>query len=196
MRQDEMTRFRERIVPRAHGVVLEIGAGSGLNLPFYTSRVSTLYGVDPSGELLAMARPKTAGLPFRVEWLEQDAERLPLRDAAVDTAVITWSLCSVRHPKSALREVSRVLKPGGSLFFVEHGLAPDARVQTWQNRLTPMWRRLAGGCHLNRKMDDLIRAAGFALTELRTGYLPGPKFATYMYEGLAIAKTLDETIAP
>jgi ubiquinone/menaquinone biosynthesis C-methylase UbiE len=185
MRHAEIARVRVRIVPRARGVVLEVGVGSGLNLPFYTSAVTRLYGVEPSAELLAMARPKTAGLPFPVEFLEQESERLPLSDATVDTVVITWSLCSIRNPETALREISRVLRPGGSLFFVEHGLAPDAGVQTWQNRLTPMWRRLAGGCHLNRKMDDLIRAAGFTVTELRTGYLPGPKFATYMYEGRA-----------
>ena len=102
-----------------------------------------------------MARPKADGLPFPVEFLQQNAERIPLHDASVDTVVVTWSLCSIDNPASALREVRRVLRPGGTLIFVEHGLAPDAAVRKWQNRLTPLWRHVAGGCHLNRRIDDL-----------------------------------------
>lgn len=186
MRRDDITRVRQRIVPGASGVVLEIGVGSGLNLQFYAPAVTRLYGVDPSAELLAMARPKTAALRFPVEFLHQEADHLPLPDAAIDSIVMTWSLCSMRDPVPALREMRRVLKPGGSFIFVEHGLSPDAGVRTWQNRFTPVWRRLAGGCHLNRKMDDLIRSCGFTMSELSTGYLPGPRVATYMYEGRAI----------
>ena len=186
MRSDDITRIRQRIVPGASGVVLEIGVGSGLNLPFYAPAVTRLYGVDPSAELLAMARPKTAALRFPVEFLHQEADHLALPDAAIDSIVMTWSLCSMRDPVPALREMRRVLKPGGSFIFVEHGLSPDAGVRTWQNRFTPVWRRLAGGCHLNRKMDDLIRSCGFTMSELSTGYLPGPKVATYMYDGRAI----------
>ena len=186
MRNEEMTRFRQRHVPAARGAVLEVGIGSGLNLPFYSAEVTHLCGVDPSLELLDMARRRAAGFPFRVELLAQESDRLPVGDAVFDNAVMTWSLCSIREPGAALREIARVLKPSGSLIFVEHGLAPESRVQTWQNRLTPVWRRVAGGCHLNRNVDDLIRAAGFTIAELQTGYLPGPRIATYMYEGRAV----------
>jgi ubiquinone/menaquinone biosynthesis C-methylase UbiE len=186
MRNEDMSRFRQRRVPAARGVVLEIGIGSGLNLPFYSSAVTRLYGVDPSPELLALARRRAAGLRFDVELLEQESDRLPVADNAIDTVVMTWSLCSIRDPRAALREMSRVLKPGGRLIFVEHGLAPDPGVRAWQNRLTPLWRRIAGGCHLDRKVDDLIREAGFAIAELQTGYLSGPKFATFTYEGSAV----------
>lgn len=185
MTHEEATRLRAAHVPSAHGVVLEIGIGSGLNLPFYGSAVTKVYGVDPSSELLAMARPKAAGLLFPVELLQKGASRLPLGDRSVDTAVVTWSLCSIADPAAALREVRRVLKPGGALIFVEHGLAPDAGVRKWQNRLTPIWRHLAGGCHLNRKVDDLIREARFEMMEISTGYIPGPKVGTYMYSGRA-----------
>ena len=185
MASDEATRLRAAHVPAATGVVLEIGIGSGLNLPFYGSAVTKVFGVDPSSELLAMARPKTKGLSFPVEILQQEAHCLPLGDRSVDTAVVTWSLCSIADPAATLREVRRVLTPGGALIFVEHGLAPDAGVRKWQNRLTPIWRHVAGGCHLNRKVDDLIRQAGFEMTEISTDYIPGPRLSTYMYSGRA-----------
>ncbi len=185
MMRDEVTRLRAAHVPAARGVVLEVGIGSGLNLPFYTAAVTKLYGVDPSAELIAMARPTTVDLPFPVEFLQQSAERIPLSEGSVDTAVATWSLCSIEDPVSALRELRRVLKPGGAFIFVEHGLAPDAGVRTWQNRLTPIWRHVAGGCHLNRRIDDLIREAGLTMTSLHVGYVQGPRFAAYMYEGRA-----------
>jgi ubiquinone/menaquinone biosynthesis C-methylase UbiE len=185
MTSEEITRLRGNVVPRASGVVLEIGIGSGLNLPFYTPAVTKLYGVDPSAELLQMARGKTAQVRFPVEFLHQETSRLPLSDESVDSIVVTWSLCSIADPQSALREGRRVLKPGGALIFAEHGLSPDAGVEKWQNRLTPIWRRVAGGCHLNRRIDEVIRSAGFTTKELRTGYVPGPRLLTYMYEGWA-----------
>jgi ubiquinone/menaquinone biosynthesis C-methylase UbiE len=187
MRTEELRSFRERIIPEARGVVLEVGVGSGLNLPFYMAQVAEVRAVDPSHELLTMARSKVASLPFGVTFYEQSSHPLPFPDNSVDTAVITWSLCSIPDPSAALREVRRVLKPGGgTLLFVEHGLSPDRRVQTWQNRLTPAWRKLAGGCHLNRDVTGLISDAGFTITDLKTGYTAGPKFATYMYEGRAV----------
>jgi ubiquinone/menaquinone biosynthesis C-methylase UbiE len=185
MTRDEVTRLRRAHVPLANGVVLEIGIGSGLNIPLYTKSVSHLYGVDPSAALLAMARQQAKAAAFPVELFNCAAESIPLADASVDTIVITWSLCSIANAADALREMRRVLKPEGVLIFVEHGLSPDAGVRKWQNRLTPFWRRLAGGCHLNRKMDDLVRDAGFSIADLRTEYVPGPRALTFMYQGRA-----------
>jgi ubiquinone/menaquinone biosynthesis C-methylase UbiE len=185
MTREEATHLRKVNVPAASGVVLEMGIGSGLNLPFYTSAVTRLYGVDPSAELLAIAKPKAAAAPFPVELLNRDASRLPLAADSVDTVVVTWSLCSIADAPEALREMRRVLKPGGTMIFVEHGLSPDAGIRKWQNRLTPFWRRFTGGCHLNRKMDDLVRDAGFTIVDLRKGYAAGPRALTFMYEGLA-----------
>ena len=185
MKRDELSGLRSASIPFARGVVVEIGIGSGLNLPFYSASVTKLYGVDPSAELLARARPRAEHVPFPVEFLRQDAQRMALADGTADTIVMTWSLCSVGDPACALRELHRVLKPGGVFIFVEHGLAPDERVRRWQNRLTPAWRRAAGGCHLNRKIDDLIQSAGFTITELHAGYIPGPRVAAYTYNGRA-----------
>jgi ubiquinone/menaquinone biosynthesis C-methylase UbiE len=185
MSLDDVARLRAAHVPAASGTVLEVGIGSGLNLPFYTGAVTRLYGIDPSGELLAMAKQKAAAAPFPVELLKGDAGCLPFPSASIDAVVVTWSLCSIANPHRALGEMHRVLKPAGWLIFVEHGLAPDAGVRKWQNRLTPFWRPIAGGCHLNREMDDLVRGAGFSIVELTTGYIPGPRALTFMYQGRA-----------
>lgn len=176
---------RSQVVPRASGIVLEVGIGSGLNLPFYSGAVTHLYGVDPSPELLAMARPKLDGLAFSVELLCQPAEQLPLDDRSVDTAVTTWTLCSIAEPGVALCELKRVLKAEGQLLFIEHGFSPDPAVQAWQNRLTPLWKRVAGGCTLNQRIEDLLTSAGFSIADLQTGYLPGPRPMTYTYQGSA-----------
>jgi ubiquinone/menaquinone biosynthesis C-methylase UbiE len=186
MSRQDVARFRAAHVPAARGAVLEIGVGSGLNLPFYSSGVTRLCGVDRSAELLAIAKRRTADAPFPVDLINADAGWLPLRDASFDTVVVTWSLCSIANAAGAVREMRRVLKPAGTLIFVEHGLSPDGGVRRWQNRLTPLWRRCAGGCHLNRKMDDLVRQAGFTIVELRTAYAPGPRTLAFMYEGRAI----------
>lgn len=185
MRNRELVPFRQRIGQAAEGRVLEIGIGPGLNLPFYGPNVREVVGVDPSPALLRMAQARSVDAPFPVELLEAVSERMPLNDASVDTVVTTWTLCSVGQPVDALREARRVLRPGGVLLFVEHGRAPDARVRWWQDRLTPAWRRIAGGCHLNRSIDGLVEAAGFQPGRLQTGYLPGPKPMTFMYEGSA-----------
>src|SRR5437879_3589351 len=131
--------------------------------------------------LLAIARRRAIGSGVRASLLLGSATAIPLADNTVDTVVMTWTLCSIPEPLVALREMRRVLIPGGRLLFVEHGLSPEPKVERWQHRLTPAWRHIAGGCHLDRKMDDLIRAAGFDLTELRTEYAPGPRPMTYMY---------------
>lgn len=186
LRNREAVRLRRKWIPRARGRVLEVGIGSGLNLPFYSREVERVWGADPSPELLRMARRRTSQLPFEVEFLPQSAEAvLPIDSAVADTVVITWSLCSIENPLAALYEARRVLKPGGQLVFVEHGRSPDARVAVWQDRLTPVWRRLVGGCTLNRPIGELVTGAGFRLSELTTGYIPGPRPMTYMYEGSA-----------
>jgi len=186
MKNKDMARLRADWVPHAHGDVLEIGIGSGLNLPFYSSEVRRLYGVEPSVELQRLARVRAASATTKVEFLSQSAEEaLPLSDQSIDTVVITWTLCSIADPPSALRQMKRVLKPSGLLIFVEHGRAPDPKVSTWQDRITPVWKRIGGGCHLNRNIDVLLKDAGFKIEELETNYLPGPRPMTYTYRGFA-----------
>ncbi len=186
MRNKETARLRAAWIPQARGEVLEIGIGSGLNLPFYSSEVKRVYGVDPSLELQRMARERAAGRPLNVGFLSQSAEEpLPLTDESVDTIVMTWTLCSIANAPRALKQMKRVLKPGGHLVFVEHGRAPDRGVAVWQDRLNPTWKRIGGGCNLNRKVDELITEAGFQITDLRTFYLPGPRPMMYTYQGLA-----------
>jgi ubiquinone/menaquinone biosynthesis C-methylase UbiE len=186
MSRADVARLRAAHVPAARGVVLEVGIGSGLNLPFYSSAVTRVCGVDRSPELLAMARERAVAARVAVDLLTADAERLPLADMSIDTVVVTWSLCSIASATAALREMRRVLKPEGALIFVEHGLSPDPGIGKWQNRLTPFWRRCAGGCRLNRKMDDLVREAGFTIVDLRAEYVPGPRALAFMYEGRAV----------
>jgi len=192
-----MARLRADWVPHAHGDVLEIGIGSGLNLPFYSSEVRRLYGVEPSVELQRLARVRAASATTKVEFLSQSAEEaLPLSDQSIDTVVITWTLCSIPDSPSALRQMKRVLKPSGLLIFVEHGRAPDPKVSTWQDRITPVWKRIGGGCHLNRKIDLLLMEAGFKIEELETNYLPGPRPMTYTYQGLAHVQARSQTHRP
>lgn len=186
MDRADVQKERAKVIPRAQGVTLEIGMGSGLNLPFYTERVTALYGVDPSPELQAMARRRAAEVARPIELFLQSAEeRLPLQDQSVDTVVCSWTLCSIPDPVRALREARRVLRPSGELVFVEHGRAPAGSVRVWQDRLDPLWTRLAGGCHMNRPTDEVIRSAGFAIKELANEFLPGPKLLTYTYRGVA-----------
>lgn len=151
---------RARIIPRAAGRVLEVGIGSGLNLPFYGSRVIEVCGIDPSAQLLKIAARRTQALAFPVHLLRESAEDISLGGASMDTVVVTWALCSIPDAHRALREMRRVLKPGGRLIFAEHGLSPDRKVRTWQQRLNPLWRRIAGGCNINRKIDELLVSAG------------------------------------
>ena len=187
MKQQMLRERRAALVPRAKGEVLEVGIGSGLNLPYYSGAVERLYGLDPSPQLLAMTRKGLQKMRLRADLVCQSAERLPFADASFDSVVITWTLCSIPDAGSALREIRPVLKPGGELLFIEHGLAPEPRVAAWQRRLTPLWRPLAGGCHLDRPIENLIRSAGFAVAELKNAYLKGPKPFTYIYEGSARA---------
>jgi ubiquinone/menaquinone biosynthesis C-methylase UbiE len=188
MRNRRLVPLRERQVALARGRVLEIGIGSGLNLPFYRRDIEAVVGIDPSLELLKMARRHTAWLHFPVKLLHGPAEVLPLEDGSVDSVVMTWTLCSVAEPEQVLAEARRVLQPGGALIFAEHGRAPEVGVRRWQDRLTPLWRKLAGGCHLNRPIEGLISQAGFQIADLETGYLvTGPRALTFHYLGRALA---------
>lgn len=185
MRQKTLATYRERVVPAAEGRVLEIGVGSGLNLPFYSQNVKAVVGLDPSPKLLAMARRVEHRNLGKVEFMVGSAEEIPIESASVDTVVTTWTLCSIPEASRALREMRRVLKRGGQLLFVEHGRAPDPNVRWWQDELTPLWKRLGGGCHLNRAIGSLITGAGFKFDRFETGYMRGPKPLAFMYEGSA-----------
>jgi len=186
MRNKETARLRAAWIPQARGVVLEIGIGSGLNLPFYSSEVHQIYGVDPSVELQRMARQRAITGRGKVEFLTQSAEEpLPLASATIDTVVVTWTVCSIPNAAKALQEMKRVLKGSGRLIFVEHGRAPDPAVAAWQDRLTPVWKRITGGCHLNRRIDELVMEAGFQISDLKTCYVAGPRPMTYTYQGVA-----------
>jgi len=189
MRNQQLRPYRERVVSAASGRVLEIGIGSGLNLDFYPQRVQQILGLDPSLRLLQMARQAVNQSlnqsRLNVTLLEASAEAIPLEDNSTDTVVMTWTLCSIPDPVRALSEIRRVLHPNGQLLFVEHGLAPEDKVRRWQNRLTPIWKRLAGGCHLNRPVRELIENAGFAITQIEAGYMAGPKLMTFLSEGRA-----------
>lgn len=185
MQTSRLQKYRRQVVAAAHGRVLEVGVGSGLNFSFYSRQVDIVFGIDPSPRLLAMARRRAAAAGIRAEFVQASASAVPFADQSVDTVVMTWTLCSIPDPLGALREMRRVLKPDGRLRFVEHGLSPEPGVERWQHRLTPVWRHVAGGCHLDRKMDDLVRSAGFDLLELQTEYAGGPRPMTYMYIGSA-----------
>ena len=186
MKNKDATRLRGAWIPQARGRVLEIGIGSGLNLPFYSPEVECVYGLEPSAELQKMAQERAKRLNTKIDFLSQSAEDpIALADASVDAVVMTWTLCSIPDPVKALAQIKRVLKPEGRMLFIEHGKSSDARVARWQDRLTPVWEKIGGGCHLNRKIDELLEAAGFAIEELKTCYLPGPRPMTYTYQGSA-----------
>lgn len=185
MRQETFAAYRRRVVPAARGRVLEVGIGSGLNLGFYGNHATQVIGLEPSPRLLSMARNAAAGRRGGTELVEGSAEQIPLEAESIDTIVTTWTLCSIPDVTRALAEMRRVLRPHGTLLFVEHGRAPDPGVQRWQDRLTPLWKRIGGGCHLNRPVRHLIEQAGFRIERIDTGYMKGPKPMTFMYEGAA-----------
>ena len=185
MRNRQLVPYRERVIGAAEGRVLEIGIGSGRNLPFYGSQVREVVGIEPSARLREMAEKAEHKSSTNVSLVRASAENIPLDDNSFDTVVTTWTLCSIPDAHRALGEMRRVLKPSGQLLFVEHGLAPDIAVRKWQDRLTPIWKRIGGGCHLNRPITTVIASSGFRIDEIDTGYMPGPKPMTYMYEGRA-----------
>ncbi len=178
---------REKVVPGAQGVVLEVGIGSGLNIPFYNvAKVERVIGLDPSVELNALARCVAAEHCVPVELMLGDAQAIALAENSVDTVLVTYTLCTIPDALSACREMLRVLKPNGRLIFCEHGIAPDVSVARWQARIDPLWGLLAGGCHLNRDIPRLLTDAGFELQNLEQMYLPStPRFAGYNFWGSA-----------
>jgi ubiquinone/menaquinone biosynthesis C-methylase UbiE len=186
MRNRELLSYRRRVVSQARGRVLEIGIGSGLNLPWYGPRVDTLIGLDPVAPLIDMAREGADRCKIPVSFINGSAQSMPIDRASIDTIVTTWTLCSIPDAAAALQEMRRVLKSDGRLLFVEHGSAPEPNVRKWQNRLTPIWKRIGGGCHLNRPIRTFIEDAGFRIVQLDTSYAPGPRPLAFFYEGCAV----------
>lgn len=178
---------REKVVPHAEGRVLEVGMGSGLNLAFYDpSRVERVFGLEPSEGMRRRAQANLARSPVEVEWLDLPGEEVPLDDHSVDSVVLTYTLCTIPDFRAALAQMRRVLRPGGHLLFCEHGEAPDASVRRWQARINPFWRRVAGGCNLNRPIPRCLEEAGFEIEQLDTLYLPNtPRIAAFNYWGRA-----------
>ena len=185
--QNPAMRQREKVVPLAAGRVLEIGIGSGLNIPFYNAqKVEHLWGLDPSAEMWSIAQRNAAEHHLDAEFIQSDAESIPLDNNSVDTALMTYTMCTVPDIHKALAEVRRVLKPSGKLIFCEHGKAPDEHIERWQKRMNPLWKRFSGGCNLNRPIPVLLEQSGFRSSDMQTMYLPGWKPATFNYWGTAV----------
>ena len=178
---------REKVVPQAVGKVLEIGIGSGLNLSFYDkNKVDHLVGIDPSKETWEINKDKRRDI--KVDYIQAGAEALPLEANAFDTIVMTYTLCTIPQAEEALLEMRRVLKPNGQLLFCEHGESPDTQVRKWQNRINPFWKKIGGGCNLNKNIPALLQHNGFTITDLKTMYIPGPKFLSFNYWGTAMIR--------
>ena len=186
-----VSKQRAKVVPLAKGKVLEVGIGTGFNLPFYdVKQVNHLWGLEPVGKMLQEVEDKLrdTALPFQVDLIESGAENIGLEDDSMDTIVMTYTLCSIPEVEQAMSEMKRVLKPGGQLLFCEHGAAPDPGVLKWQNRINPIWKRIGGGCNLNRRIPDLILQGGFEIDKLESMYIPGWKPACFNYWGSASIK--------
>ena len=178
---------REKIVPNASGTVLEIGIGSGLNIPFYNiSKIDKIYGLDPSIQLCKKAIKKAEKINMNIDFLFEGAEEIKLKSNSIDTVVITYTLCSIPNPMDALKEIKRVIRSDGNILFCEHGIAPDIKVSKWQNRINPIWGKLFGGCNINRDIPSIISNSGFKVQNLEQMYLPStPKIVGYNYWGSA-----------
>jgi ubiquinone/menaquinone biosynthesis C-methylase UbiE len=185
LRGGEFTRLRARGTARLAGQVLEIGFGSGLNIPYYPASLERVQAIDPAAVGRKLAAKRAAACPVPIDYIGTDAQTLPADDASVDSVLSTWTLCTIPDASQALAEIRRVLRPGGALHFIEHGLAPDPPVARLQQRLTPFQHRAFGGCHLNRRIDQLVAAAGLELTRIDTYYMKGPRALGYTFEGIA-----------
>ncbi|MDA9785273.1 class I SAM-dependent methyltransferase [Gammaproteobacteria bacterium] len=178
---------RSQIVPLAHGRILEIGIGSGLNFDHYNfDKVKEIIGVDPAVSSVAMARSRSSQYNSKISFIESSAESIDLPSSTFDCVLIGYSLCTIPDPLKALAEARRLMKPEGSLFFMEHGLAPEKNIQKWQHRLTPGWKKIGGGCNLNRDIENLISTSGFQFKSLSKKYIKGPKIAAFQYYGEAV----------
>lgn len=185
LRNRRFRQLRKETVRGVSGTVLEVGFGSGLNLPYYPREVSRLLVIEPARDALRLARKSIAAVSFPVEHIGDTAEDIPLPDGSLDAVVSTWTLCTIPDAAGALREIRRVLKPRGTFHFLEHGHSSEPRVARWQDRLTPLQKLLAGGCHLNRPIDRMIEEAGFRCEKIDRFYGPGPKVVMYFYAGVA-----------
>lgn len=184
--QNPSMRQRKKVVPLATGRVLEIGIGSGLNIPFYDAlKVEHLWGLDPSAEMWSIAQKNASEHHIEAEFIQSGAESIPLQRNSADTVLMTYTMCTIPDIHTALDEIRRVLKPAGKLIFCEHGKAPDLSIQRWQNRLNPVWKQISGGCNINRPIPELLEQSGFKSDDLQTMYLPGWKPATFNYWGTA-----------
>lgn len=184
---DEVAEQREKVVPLATGQVLEVGMGPALNLPFYDrDTVEKVWGLEPCHGMRRVAEPRLAETDLDVEWLDLPGEQIPLDDSSIDSIVLTYTLCSIPDWRAALDQMRRVLKPSGKVFFSEHGQAPDPAVARWQTRLNPIWKHLAGGCHLDRPIQKCFEEGGFALGSIDTEYRGLPRAASFTYWGIAI----------
>mgnify|MGYP001817692296 FL=1 len=182
----DIERQRRAVVPHAAGRVLEVGMGPGLNLPFYDpSRVEFVWGLEPNDGMRTVVAERIEQASVEVRWLDLPSEEIPLDDDSVDTVVLTYTLCSITDWERALDQMRRVLKPDGQLLFAEHGESPDESVRRWQHRIDPVWTRLAGGCHITRRIPDLIERGGFHIDHLEEGYLPGPRISAFQSWGHA-----------
>ena len=186
--QKPMAVARAEYVPRATGRVLEIGIGSGHNIEHYGATVDAVTAIDPATEVTDLAQQRIARSSIPIELINASAETIPFDDDTFDSVVSTWTLCSIPNVYRTLAEIRRVVKPGGQFIFLEHGLSPDRTVAGWQRAIEPAWKIIGGGCHLTRHAANLIVDAGFALRDSQTGYFPGPKWAAFMYRGVAVPR--------
>lgn len=185
--QNDISVSRRELVPMARGRTLEIGMGSGLNLPFYDpSKIKRVIGLEPMAEMRKMAEKKSLEVPFEVDFISLSGEKIPLENHSVDTVLVTYTLCSISDVGKALKEMKRVLKPNGELLFCEHGSSPDEHILKWQNRLNRPWKKISGGCHLNRNISELIKKNGFKIVDIKTGYISPLKLTSYNYKGIAV----------